>query len=193
MTYTASTHPLRSRCIDALSYRLPAEAGTWDDVIRRLEQAKFRGAVVGPHGTGKTTFLLSLQEALQQRGTHVLMLFTNTDHGRRIPSPWIDALQDATEETVVIADGYDVLSRWERWRLRNRLRPRGGLLVTAHTPAALPTVFQTATTADLLIELVTTLYEQQDQAPPERTKLRKMFEQYDGNLREVMRQLYVEK
>lgn len=193
MMFTASTHPLRSRQLDALSYRLPPEVGHWDTVIARFEAARFRGAVVGPHGTGKTTFLMSLQRELEQRGWRVVMLFTNTERGGRLPRAWLEALDQADDQTIVIADGYDVFWRWEKRRLRRRLRPRGGLIVTAHKPIALPTIFETKSSTKVLLELVHVLYEQADAEPPEEQRVRTLLEQCDGNMREVLRRLYVER
>lgn len=192
MTFTASTHPLRSRQIDALSYRLPPEAGDWDTIIAQFEQAKFRGAIVGAHGTGKTTFLLSLQRELEQRGWPVVMLFTNSERGGVLPGAWVKAIRKADEKTIVIADGYDVFWRWEKRRLRRRLRPRGGLIVTAHGPVALPTLYRTDASLTLLIDLVRGLYEQAGAEPPDEQRIRTLLTQSDGNMREVLRQLYVQ-
>ena len=130
-SFTAATHPLRISQLEQLPFELP-EDWTWDAVEERLEQLGYRGAVVGPHGSGKTTFLLELAERLKRRGRQVEVLFTNLEAGKRLPPHWLDTLSRANHGTVVIADGYDVLSWRQRRKLRRVLRPQGGLLITAH-------------------------------------------------------------
>ena len=51
----------------ALTY-LTGEGESVDDLIDRLEGTGFRGQIVGPHGTGKSTLLADLAAELARRG-----------------------------------------------------------------------------------------------------------------------------
>ena len=46
--------------------------------------------------------------------------------------------------TLIVVDGYEQLSRWNRWRLRRYCRRKGlGLLITAHADMGLPWLYRT--------------------------------------------------
>src|SRR5688500_1096998 len=57
-TMIPRTNPFRAQRIDALSYRL--QDMTWEELLVRLARLKFRGAITGPHGHGKSTLLDAL-------------------------------------------------------------------------------------------------------------------------------------
>jgi hypothetical protein len=188
-TFTASTHPLRISRLERLPFELPGDM-TWASVEHRLEQLHFRGAVVGPHGSGKTTFLLELAERLKQKGRSVETLFTNLEAGNQLPQSWIEALHRADHDTLILADGYDVLSWRQRRKLRRVLRPHGGLLVTAHSRTRLPTVLKTRVSPALVSRLADTLYAECPEARPSDAVLEKVLRSCGGNVREVFRRLY---
>ena len=188
--FTASDHPLRISQLERLLFRLPAEFGGWPAVQAKLERLNYRAALVGPHGSGKTTCLLELARRQRQSGRRVEVLFTNAESGAKIPAEWRETLADVDEDALVIADGYDVLSMRHRWLLRTRLRPRGGLLVTAHRRAALPTLMRTRVTPALLGELADALYAEHPDARPSDATLAQQLAQCHGNAREVFRRLY---
>ena len=187
--FTAATHPLRISRLEQLPFELP-EDWTWDAVEKRLERLHYRGAIVGPHGSGKTTFLLELAERLKQRGQQVEVLFTHLEAGNRLPPHWLDTLRRASHDTLVIADGYDVLSWRQRRKLRHVLRPQGGLLVTAHGRTLLPTLLKTQVSPALVSRLVDTLYAECPEARPSDVQLEQMLRSCGGNVREVFRRLY---
>ena len=187
--FTAATHPLRVSQLEQLAFR-PPEHDEWETIDARLEKLCFRAAIVGPHGSGKTTFLLELANRWRQRGREVVVLFTNTQTGRRVPDSWRESLANCDDDTLVIADGYDVFSWPQRRRLRRVLRPRGGLLVTAHRRAALPTLLQTRTSPQLLAELVNDLYRNHPAVRPSDATLARLYTSCNGNIREVLRRLY---
>ncbi|MDZ7616586.1 MAG: hypothetical protein U1E05_06245 [Patescibacteria group bacterium] len=191
----ASCNPLRTRRLERLAFRLPhnGELFDWPPFLARLYSAEFggRGAIVGPHGSGKTTFLIELKQRLEADGRQVVMLFTNRDAGRRIPRSWESTLRAISEQTLVIADGYDALSPLSRWRLRRRLQPRGGLIVTSHGRCVLPTLLETHTSPRLLSTLINELLgEGPSPLRPSEQEISRLYHACRGNLREVFRQLY---
>lgn len=192
---TASRNPFRTRRLEQLPFRSPRDGGPfdWPAFLAEFQSPgmRERGSVVGPHGSGKTTFLVELKRRLEDQGRDVVMLFTNRESGGRIPSSWVRQLRNTAEQTLVIADGYDAVAAISRFRLRRLLRPRGGLLVTAHRRCALPTVLETRTSPALMKALVSELHDASaESAPPTGELLEQLFGKCNGDLREVFRNLY---
>ncbi|MDY0169753.1 MAG: hypothetical protein RBS80_24630 [Thermoguttaceae bacterium] len=192
---TASANPLRTRRLEQLSFRAPPDGSpfSWTRFLVELYSPRVqgRGAILGPHGSGKTTFLVELKRRLEAQRRKVVMLLTNRDGGRRLPREWLAVLRRTDLQTLVIADGYDVLGPLARWQLRRMLRPRGGLLVTAHRRCALPALLNTRTSLPLLVALADELYAPVPDAPrPTDETLSDLFHSCHGNLREVFRRLY---
>ena len=75
---SAHLNPFRVERIHALSFE-PVGA-TWPELMQRLEQARFRAAIVGPHGTGKTTLLNELGRRLADSGFRVEHVRYNAEH-----------------------------------------------------------------------------------------------------------------
>jgi hypothetical protein len=91
---------------------------------------------------------------------------------------------------LVVVDGYEQLSRWNRWRLRSWCRRRGcGLLVTSHAPTGLPARFCTSVSPELAMSVARKLL-----PPGDRTigddHIRRCFAEQGGNLRETLFALY---
>ena len=112
--------------------------------------------------------------------------------GQRVLPVSDDEIGGWSPQTLVVVDGYEQLSWWQRWRLRRDCRVRGaGLLVTTHRPTRLPLLAQTSTSVTLLRQLVTVLLERH----PNGIELAdadvvRAFESHRGNLREALLELY---
>ena len=93
--------------------------------MSRLERAAWRGQIVGPHGSGKSTLLASLLPYVVQSGRHPL-LFSLHDHQRRMPRGWRREARRASKALVII-DGYEQLSAFQRLGQTGLLRARMGI------------------------------------------------------------------
>jgi hypothetical protein len=122
-------------------------------LVGRLREQGWWGAVLGPHGSGKSALLATLVEDLERLPRRVLRVELH-DGERRLPDHARRALtQDPPEQLVI--DGYEQLGRLARWRLRGNCRRRGlGLLVSAHRPVGLPELYRTRVDLDLAQRLV---------------------------------------
>jgi hypothetical protein len=159
-----------------------------DALVERLRQHSWRGEIVGPHGTGKSALLATLLPALQRAGRCPLLIALH-DGQRRLPAGFDrDCPREAP--TILVIDGYEQLSRWNRWRVGRWCRRRGwGLLVTAHVHVGLPGLFQTVPTLEMAQRIVDRLLS--GQSPPfSATELAECFARRGGNLREILFDLY---
>jgi hypothetical protein len=67
-------------------------------------------------------------------------------------------------------------------------KPAGGLLITAHREGMLPTLVKCSTNIGLLNEIVNEILGDNSHALHETTQV--LFDNHDGNLRDVLRELY---
>ncbi len=158
-----------------------------EGLVETLRARGWQGAIVGPHGSGKSALVAALVRALEQAGRKAILIELH-DGQRRLP---IDLRRvDARASAVVIVDGYEQLSHWNRWRLRRQCRRRDfGLLVTSHQPTSLPLLFRTSTNAALAQEIVRLLLGGQTDFV-EADDLAERLECHGGNLRELLFELY---
>lgn len=137
----------------ALPFRFPAGQSA-ERLIAKLSANDWRGAIVGPHGCGKSTLVEALTPALLAAGRHVRHLALR-DRQRRLPPEF---LADHGDAWILVVDGYEQLG----WLARRRLtrycrRHRAGLLVTAHREAGLPLLVRLAPDRPLVESLVADL------------------------------------
>src|SRR5579872_7088573 len=79
----ARDNPFRSEQIENLGYRL--EGTTWMELLARCERLGYRCAVVGPYGSGKTTFLEELEKKLQGARFRTRLIRLRTGQRRFMP------------------------------------------------------------------------------------------------------------
>ena len=133
-------NPFRVECQHQLPFR--SSASSTAELAGRFQQLARRAAIVGPHGTGKTTLIEEICALWRERGTAFTLL--RLSHGSNQDAvnqfrDWINAAQPAQ---ILILDGAEQLSflRWH-W-LRRESRKFAGLLITTHAPGRLPTLHQ---------------------------------------------------
>ena len=125
---TANENPFRTS-------RLLALPAHWDvspeTLLARWHNSGRRGALVGPHGTGKTTRMRALATRLEAEGWRIVWVQWHGD-GTTTPADWRSTLRDADARTVVCLDGSENLGLWSIYRLFRSSRRIGGLLATLH-------------------------------------------------------------
>lgn len=183
----ARHNPFSAQRIDSLSYRFIT--GGWDDLLLKLKRLNYRAAIIGPYGAGKTTLLEQLGKRLQRQGYGTLNIFVNQESPQLTFAQWNAVLKSKRENSIIFFDGADLLP-FLQWILVKLLSRRArGLVIAAHRPLGLPVLIECQTTpavlADLLNELIGPLEETMRQAKD------KLFRQHNGNIREVLRDLYL--
>lgn len=126
-----------------------------DALLERLVCVGGSAAIVGGHGTGKSTLLEHLAEraAASGRGVDRLRVRGLAD----VPATW-HALHRALPGTLLCIDSWESLGWVARLATRGlaKLR-RVDLLVTAHDQSGLPTLLTMCVSESLLLRLVATL------------------------------------
>ncbi len=142
-----------------------------DDVVANLDRCRFRGAIVGAHGVGKSSLLEHLvprvgsivyrrdaegnetrpHEVVGRPKRAITWLQLRRSAPRTMQLPW-SALKPTD---LLILDGYEQLRGWRRawvvWRTR---ACRLGLLVTSHRHTLLPTICQLHLDAKLAQQII---------------------------------------
>jgi len=176
----AARNPFRSDRIEALRFRFPAQLD--HEALRiRWGNCGRRGAIVGPEGTGKTTLLLEVADRLRREGERVVWVTVRTGSG----TGWRSILA-VPAGGVVLLEGGERLGALGRLLVRFRLRCWHGFLMTAHAPAFVPTILRTATTPELVAELVRDLDAETARTAP----VAALWERHGGNARGVFGALY---
>ena len=181
----ARDNPFAVHRVLQLRYRLTEEG--WSRLLSRLESLRYRGAIVGREGRGKTTLLEDLAPRLESLRFRVRL--GRVERGRR---PFGDAdwrlSRGLTQRDVVLLDSADELrlDSWLRWRWRTRRA--GGLIVTSRRAGLLPTAWRGETTPALLEEMMLALagVELSRSLPSPEA----LFARHRGNLRTALRELY---
>lgn len=190
----AHNNPFRMQCIEALRYRLDHHG--WQDLMTRFAANRWRGLLVGPHGSGKTTLREELEQRLRAEGWQVRRLVLGDGEVVRW-STLAALIAKADGRTLLSLDGLDRLGTWLWWRLRHATREVGGILATSHVPGRLPIIHQHQTSSALLRDLVHDLvdaHDSDDDDDDRRTwidqRCDELFTHHHGDVRACLRALY---
>lgn len=182
----ARENPFRAGRIEALRYRLD-EAG-WHDLLSRFAAQGWRGLLVGPHGSGKTTLREEIERRLITEGWQVRSLVIREPHRRNTMNAR-RMIAGGDEKTLLTIDGLDRLGAVSWLWLRFAARRLGGILATSHTAGRLPTLRRHDTSPELLAALAGDLLG----LPPSaisHERCATLFRQHRGDLRACFRSLY---
>jgi len=182
----ARDNPFCAEQIDRITY-IPIGAG-FEELIAKIEQMNYRGAITGPRGTGKTTLLGDLKSRFREKGFAVKTIFVNdtTPFTKDRHKEFVAELKGGE---IVFLDGAEQLGTigWRRFK-REVLKSAAGLVITSHKPGLLETVIECSTTQGLFLEIVSQLTG--GDFPLDKKRLIEIYDQHKGNIRNCLRQLY---
>jgi energy-coupling factor transporter ATP-binding protein EcfA2 len=143
-------------------------------------------AIIGPHGTGKSTLLAAIATHLGEAGrplaTHRLLR-------RRDGIEVLRAILHARPGAILLLDGWERLGPLAGGLARLTARLRGcRLVVTSHRAAGMRTAVTTAGTLPLLTAIVARLPAHDDLITS--ADLADAFTRHRGNLRDALGDLY---
>jgi hypothetical protein len=182
----ARDNPFSTARLQHIRYRF--QGGSWDGFLEDLKQRRYRGAIVGPEGTGKTTLLEDLEPRLRDLGFTPVRLRLTQEAPRF--SPVMQQMIDSrvSDRHILLFDGSEQMG-WLAWkRFLWRLGEIGGLIITRHRAGRLPTVHRCTTSPDLLGGIARELLE--GNADLTQKQVHDLFRRHHGNLRDALRDLY---
>jgi len=183
----ARDNPFAVHRLHALRFRLTQ--ADWRDVLARLRDLSFRAAVVGPEGSGKTLLLEELGVRLGGLGLVPRLLTLHRGQRRPTPEERAALLAGLGPADIVLIDGADELGPLAWSGLARASRAGAGLVLTAHRPGLLPTLWTCATSLELLADLVRELVGTEE-AGALQERLVALFDHHRGDLRAALRALY---
>lgn len=163
--------------------------------IKQFTQTGHFAQIVGPHGTGKSTFLNEFLSRFQEQSKRIHAV-TLRDKQRCLPQEFRESLAHPDHDTIAVVDGYEQLGVPDRFFLRFfHFRRRCGLLLTSHRRIpGIPVLLKTKPDFRTLLEVVDFLLRDIKTASPRfevsQEELRNLFQQHKGNLRMVLLSLY---
>lgn len=145
----AHENPFRSECIDALRFRFTR--GSEKLYYSELASRNYSGAIVAPHGHGKSTLLFETCKHLAQNNIRTEPLY--------IASPFPSLIRWLSRPGIVLlVDGIEQLPRGIRVLLRVSVSAGKRILITAHKSVRwLPVIYEPASSESLFMELVNEL------------------------------------
>jgi hypothetical protein len=187
MNSRARDNPFRTDRVLQIRYWFE-QRGDWDQLLQRLSELGWRGAIVGPEGSGKTTLQEDLADRLAAAGRPIAWLRINRENRSTAGPRLKQVLASSDSRTLVFVDGAEQLGPLLWRRLERRSRQCGGLVITTHQPGRLPTLFECRTTPLTLRRIVGQLLP--PDTSPTGESLERLFARSDGNLRLCLRALY---
>ena len=125
-----------------------------EEVAHRLKRHKYRGAIIGPTGCGKSIMLQALGDELMEHGLSPLPLTIDPDRSKALPTDWRRTIRNARPTDALLLDGYDLLPRWARtWVLFASSRA-GAVVVTAERDVFYRSLVKPTPSPDLLEKLI---------------------------------------
>jgi hypothetical protein len=171
-----------------LSLRYCFAGCAWSEFLSKCESFGFRGALIGPYGSGKTTLLEDLEIKLRERDLKTRLIRAPNDHPDLKRKFLSEITQPVETGQIVLVDGAEQIGGWAWRRFKWQTRNAGGLIITAHQPGLLPTLWKCATSPELLRQLAAGLLDRQPEDLREISE--RLFQKHEGNLRAALRECY---
>jgi hypothetical protein len=185
-----SSNPFSTRYVrpSAVPYVFPDGVDV-QQLLATLEDRVWWGQIIGPHGSGKSTLLHTLIPHVEGAGRRVAFHTLRQGQGRLEVSGAEISTWDTN--TQVVVDGYEQLNWLCRIWLRRACRKRrAGLLVTAHQPVGLPTLWTTPTSARLARRIVAGVLGEAPNVHIAEDEIDQLLEANRGDVRELLMALY---
>lgn len=184
---TAHENPFRTSRLLDLPAEWDAAADSPETLLSRWRATGRRGALVGPHGTGKSVRLRALADRLADEGFEIVRVQWHDD-GTTTPAEWRRALRSAGPRAVVCLDGSENAGRFSAYFLLRDARRAHGVLATRHAPSLwLPTLARHEPSAELFARHARALAPELDEQ-----EARAAFAAAGANAHEAFRRLYLD-
>lgn len=146
-------NPFCSGAVENLEFRLPGGL-TWDTLVTKLANVNWIGAIVGPHGSGKSSLIEQLGPRLEERGLRPRLFRLTAESVQADKDALLATAREMRAPDMLLIDGAEQLSTRQWLPLRVAVDSLAGCVVTLHRTGRLPTLLETETTPALLAELI---------------------------------------
>lgn len=186
MGVKAKHNPFSSKRLEQLRYR-PTQI-TIDEMLTKLPRIAYRGEIVGPHGSGKTTLMLQLSRRLSANGHKIKHVFVN-DTNPLTADARKDLSASLKPSEIVLLDGADHIGilAWKTLK-RHIFNANAGLIITTHKPGMLDSLVECSTTPKLLTDIANELVPIQTSMHDD--LINSIYARHNGNIRDCLWQLY---
>jgi hypothetical protein len=158
-----------------------------EKLVRRWEKLGRRGAIIGPHGHGKTTLLEDLAELFQKQDEKTLFLRLAREKRRFSGAEW-QQIQTASPDTILLCDGVEQLNRLNWARFKHISKRTCGVIITSHHAGMLPTLLECRTSPQLLSDIVKQILG--TEAAQLGIDCEALWQRHQGDVRLALRELY---
>lgn len=148
----ADGNPFAPDRVTRLGYRFLE--GSFELLLGRLAALHWRGTIVGPNGTGKSTLLEQLAPHIAARGFVPVLLSLKVESGMAEKEALLGRVRHLRAPHFLLLDGAEQLTTRQWLPLRVAIDGLAGCVVTVHRTSRLPTVWQMTTTPALLEDIV---------------------------------------
>ena len=195
-------HQIKKECVNFKNYLFQSMVGA--DHLKmnicllhladRLKSNHCYGQIVGPHGSGKSTFIAALALVLKQQNMHLVQEVLH-DKQRILPESFWKSLSQKPEnpekKIIAVIDGYEQLSWLQRFKLRCVCHQKhAGLILTSHKRIfSFPLLYTTRSSQEILEQIVDYLLELPCDFIREKT-LSILMQKHKNNIRDVLFALY---
>lgn len=182
---TTNDNPFSAENIESIAFRFPSGLD-WAALLARCAELNWRGAVVGPPGSGKSILLTQLAPRLAQLGFTPRLFSLSAESRRAHRDAVLAEVRNMRAPDFLLIDGAEQLNTREWLILRSVIDSLAGCIISQHRTGRLATLTETGTTSALLDELATELTG--GRLPVgEATAI---HARYRGNLRDSFRELH---
>ncbi len=183
----AKDNPFVVQRTDAISFDF-AETDFEDiaSFAHHVGTSNFRGAILGPHGHGKTTLLCDLQKWFLSQEIDCELVFLPREKAPR-QATLAETIQRGRRGAIILLDGIERLPFVARQRLVGQSKSFNGFIATTHRRGRLPTLIQCRTSQRTLMAILDAL---ELKRPEIRAAGIPLLSKYNGNMRFVLRELY---
>ncbi len=180
----ACNNPFNSRQVEAVPYY----GESVDTICTRFAQMNCRGAIVGPHGNGKTTLLHELISQLKTADRNICHIFLNDKKSLSLPQ-LLKIVSKKHYNTILIIDGAEQLNlpAWKAIEYTSR-KNFSGLLITTHTQGMLETLTECNTSIETFCRIVDTILNSKNSI--DQNILKTIYNKHKGNIRNCLSELY---
>jgi hypothetical protein len=156
MHMTDNDNPFADERLERLDFRMPA-GSTWESFLKRCADNNYRGAIVGPMGSGKSVLMAQLAPRLAELGLTPRIFHLSPDSRRAEKEAVITETKKMRAPDILLLDGAEQLQTRDWLILRSVIDGLAGCILTLHRTGRLPTLIETTTTPALLEELAVEL------------------------------------